>query len=160
MKAVLQRVSRAEVRVDGRTAGAIGSGLVILVCAVPGDTEAVARQLAAKIANLRIFEDEMGKMNRALLDLAEPGPAALVVSQFTLAAAVRKGRRPSFVGAAAPELAIPLLEAFRDGLHASGVRTETGIFGAHMEVELVNDGPVTIWLDTEALFGGQGAERN
>lgn len=153
MKAVLQRVSRAEVRVDQEIVGAIDAGLLILLCAVPGDTDALAVQFAQKIAYLRIFEDDAGKMNRSLLDLPKNLPRALVVSQFTLAADARKGRRPSFIGAAPPDLALPLIEAFRGGLLASGVASETGIFGAHMEVSLVNDGPVTIWLDTSELFG-------
>jgi len=157
MKAVVQRVAQASVRVDGDTVGAIEQGLLILICAVPDDTDAIARQLATKIANLRIFEDDDGKMNRSLLDLPHDRPRALVVSQFTLAADARKGRRPSFIGAARPEQAIPLLATFRAALHACGVATETGTFGAHMEVALVNDGPVTIWLDTEELFGTKSA---
>ena len=153
MKAVLQRVQRAEVRVDGQIVGAIGAGLLILACAVPGDNDDIARQLARKIANLRIFEDDDGKMNQSLLDLSGDGPKALVVSQFTLAADARKGRRPSFVGAAPPDQAIPLIDSFRDALTDCGIGVETGIFGAHMEVSLVNDGPVTFWLDTNDLFG-------
>jgi D-tyrosyl-tRNA(Tyr) deacylase len=153
VKAVLQRVSRASVNVDGAVVGTIDEGLLVLVCAVPADTSAIATQLATKIANLRIFEDADGKMNRSLLDLSGDRPRALVVSQFTLAADARKGRRPSFIGAARPEQAIPLLDTFCAALNASGVGTETGIFGAHMEVELVNDGPVTIWLDTDDVFG-------
>jgi len=133
--------------------GSIDAGLVALVCAVPSDTDTIATQLAQKIANLRIFEDENGKMNRSVLDLPADRARVLVVSQFTLAADARKGRRPSFTGAAAPEQAIPLLEVFRAGLRACGVGSETGIFGAHMEVSMVNDGPVTIWLDTDELFG-------
>ncbi len=151
MKAVLQRVSRAEVRVDGQSVGAIGEGLLILVCAVPGDTETIVRQLAQKISHLRIFEDTAGKMNLSLLDLPADAPRALVVSQFTLAADTRKGRRPSFVGAASPAEAVPLLDAFCVELKRCGIDAETGIFGAHMEVSLVNDGPVTIWLDTDEL---------
>ena len=157
MKSVVQRVARAAVRVDGEVVGSIDQGLLLLVCAVPTDTDAVATQLAKKIANLRIFEDDDGKMNRSLLDLPSGVPRALVVSQFTLVADARKGRRPSFVGAARPEQAVPLLGVFCDALKASGVMVETGIFGAHMEVELVNDGPVTIWLDTDELFGTGGA---
>jgi D-tyrosyl-tRNA(Tyr) deacylase len=153
MKAVVQRVSRAEVRVEGKRVGAIDSGLLMLVCAVPSDTDALARQLAQKIANLRIFEDNAGKMNKSLLDLPQDAPRALIVSQFTLAADARKGRRPSFIGAAPPDQAVPLLDAFCAGLNECGITTETGIFGAHMEVSLVNDGPVTIWLDTDQLFG-------
>jgi D-tyrosyl-tRNA(Tyr) deacylase len=153
VKAVIQRVSRADVRVDDQIVGSIGEGLLILLCVVPDDTNALAIQFAQKIANLRIFEDDAGKMNRSLLDLPLDAPRALVVSQFTLAADARKGRRPSFTGAASPDVAVPLIEAFRGGLHACGVASETGIFGAHMEVSLVNDGPVTIWLDTSELFG-------
>lgn len=152
MKAVLQRVSRASVRVNGRVVGSIDQGLLLLVCAVHSDTHGVAAQLANKIANLRIFEDEDGKMNRSVLDLPTGQPRALVISQFTLAADARKGRRPSFVDAARPEEAVPLLETFCSSLNTCGIATETGIFGAHMEVELVNDGPVTIWLDSEDLF--------
>jgi len=157
VKAVVQRVAHASVRVDGETVGAIEQGLLILLCAVPADTDAIAGQLASKIANLRIFEDDDGKMNRSLLDLPQDRPRALVVSQFTLAADARKGRRPSFIGAARPEQAIPLLDAFRTALHACGITSETGTFGAHMEVALVNDGPVTIWLDTEELLGSNSA---
>lgn len=160
MKVVLQRVSRAEVRVDGQTVGQIGPGLLLLVCAIPGDTEEIATQLAQKIANLRIFEDDAGKMNRSLLDIPTDGPRALVVSQFTLAADTRKGRRPSFIGAAPPAQAVPLLETFCAALNRCGVGTETGIFGAHMEVSLVNDGPVTIWLDSNELFNANASRSN
>lgn len=158
MKAVVQRVSRAAVRVDGKIVGSIGEGLMILVCAVPNDTDSTANQLAAKIANLRIFEDSDGKMNRSVLDLPMDQSRALVISQFTLAADARKGRRPSFIGAARPDHAIPMLESFCTALTACGIGVETGIFGAHMEVELVNDGPVTIWLDTAELFGSAETE--
>ncbi len=157
MKAVLQRVSRAEVRVDGQQMGAIGPGLLILVCAFPGDTATIVTQLAQKIANLRIFQDAANKMNLSLLDLPDDAPRALVVSQFTLAADARKGRRPSFISAASPADAIPMLDTFCAGLNECGVATETGIFGAHMEVSLVNDGPVTIWLDTDELFSAGAA---
>jgi D-tyrosyl-tRNA(Tyr) deacylase len=160
VKAVLQRVNRAEVSVDGERIAAIGAGLLVLVCAVPGDTDAIAVQLAQKIANLRIFEDDASKMNLSLLDLPNDDPRALVVSQFTLAADARKGRRPSFVGAAPPAQAVPLIEAFCAGLNGCGVGTETGIFGAHTEVSLVNDGPVTIWLDTDDLFNTSASRSN
>lgn len=160
MKAVLQRVRRAEVRVEETLVGSIGNGLLILVCAEPSDTDALARQFATKIANLRIFEDDAGKMNRSLIDLSPSGPGALIISQFTLAADARKGRRPSFTDAARPDQAVPLLETFRDALRECGVDSETGIFGAHMEVSLVNDGPVTIWLDTDELFGARSARSN
>jgi D-tyrosyl-tRNA(Tyr) deacylase len=156
VKALLQRVRRAAVRVDGSIVGSIEHGLLVFVCAVPGDSSPVAARLAEKIANLRVFEDDEGKMNRSVLDLPAGRPRALVVSQFTLAADARKGRRPSFVGAARPEQATPMLESFCTALNACGVATETGIFGAHMEVELVNDGPVTIWLDSDELFGSTG----
>jgi D-tyrosyl-tRNA(Tyr) deacylase len=126
---------------------------------VPGDNDATATQLAQKIANLRIFEDNAGKMNLSLLDLPSQGPRALVVSQFTLAADARKGRRPSFAGAAQPAHAVPLLDTLCAGLNVCGVDTETGIFGAHMEVSLVNDGPVTIWLDTDDLFNASRSNR-
>jgi D-tyrosyl-tRNA(Tyr) deacylase len=158
VKALLQRVSQASVRVDGETVGSIQDGLLILVCVVHQDTDGIATNLAQKIANLRIFEDSEGKMNRSVLDLPKCGSRALVISQFTLAADSRKGRRPSFVGAARPEQAVPLLEVFCRSLNSSGVETETGIFGAHMEVSLVNDGPVTIWLDTDELFAPRDSE--
>lgn len=151
MKVVLQRVKHAEVRVDAAPVGAIEQGLLILACIVTHDTEARVSQMANKIANLRIFEDDGGKMNRSMLDLPGDRPRALIVSQFTLAADARKGRRPSFVAAALPDQAVPLLEIFRAELRRCGVETETGIFGAHMEVALVNDGPVTIWLDSDEL---------
>jgi len=146
MRALIQRVSEAAVRVDGEVVGQCGAGLLILVCAMPGDDESVGEKLAAKIAKLRIFEDEAGKMNRALLDT---GGAALVVSQFTLAADTRRGNRPGFSGAAAPDEANRLYEAFAAALAALGPSVETGRFGADMKVSLVNDGPVTIWIDTE-----------
>ena len=144
MRAVVQRVSSASVRVDGETVGACGRGLVVLVGARHADTSETAVRLAAKIARLRIFPDEAGRFDRSLLDV---GGDALVVSQFTLLADTRKGNRPSFTGAAPPEQAEPLVEAFAEALRAQGLRVETGVFGAHMEVELVNDGPVTIVLD-------------
>ncbi|MCX2726855.1 D-aminoacyl-tRNA deacylase [Thermomicrobium sp. 4228-Ro] len=150
MRVLLQRVSRASVTVDGQIVGAIGPGLLLLVGIRRGDDQATAEWMAQKVANLRIFEDEAGKMNRSVLDV---GGQALVVSQFTLYADVRKGRRPSFVEAAAPEEARPLVDAFADALRQLGVPVETGVFGAHMDVELVNDGPVTIWLDSAELRG-------
>lgn len=157
MKAVVQRVSRADVRVDGVQVAAIEHGLLVLACITQGDTEAVVAQMALKVANLRIFEDNAGKINRSLLELARDRPCALVVSQFTLAADTRKGRRPSFIGAAPPENAIPLLDYFCAELKKCGIASETGIFGAHMEVSLVNDGPVTIWLDSEEFVRGHKA---
>jgi len=144
MRTLIQRVSRAAVTVDGRRVAEIGPGVVILVGVGPGDGEQQARYLAEKIANLRIFEDEAGKINRSLLEM---GGAALVVSQFTLYADTRKGRRPSFTDAAPPEIAGPLVERFAALLEEQGVPTRTGEFGAHMLVEIANDGPVTIWME-------------
>ena len=145
MRAVVQRVSEASVTVDGRTVGAIGRGFLVLLGVTHVDGEAEAVWLARKIAGLRIFEDEAGKFNRSLAD--EDG-AVLVVSQFTLYGDTRKGRRPSFTEAARPEHAEPLCDLFVDLLRAEGVAVETGIFGAMMAVHLVNDGPVTLLLDT------------
>ena len=144
VRAVVQRVSRAAVRVDGEVVGSCGRGLLVLVGARHEDTSETAMRLAAKIARLRIFPDDDGRFDRSLLDV---GGEALVVSQFTLLADTRKGNRPSFTDAAEPEVAQPLVERFVDALRAEGVRVETGVFGASMEVELVNDGPVTIVLD-------------
>ncbi len=145
MRALLQRTTGAEVRVAGEMVGAIGDGLVILLGVGPEDTEATARELARKTAELRIFRDEAGRTNRSLLDV---GGEALVVSQFTLFADTRRGRRPGFTGGAAPELAEQLYGLFCDALRALGVGVATGRFGAEMAVGLVNDGPFTIWLDT------------
>lgn len=147
MRAVLQRVSRAEVRVDGETVGAVGAGLVVLLGVGPDDDEAVADGLARKIAELRIFADDDGRTNRSLLDV---GGEALVVSQFTLFADTSRGRRPGFTGAALPDQAIPLYERFASALEGLGVRVARGRFGAEMAVELVNEGPFTVWLDTSA----------
>ena len=146
MRALVQRVSRAAVRVDGRTAGACGRGLLVFVGVGHEDTAETAERLAGKIARLRIFENDEGRFDRSLLDT---GGEALVVSQFTLLADSRrqKGTRPSFSDAARPEVAEPLIEAVVDALRAHGVHVETGVFGARMEVDLVNDGPVTIVLD-------------
>jgi D-tyrosyl-tRNA(Tyr) deacylase len=149
MRAVLQRVSRARVLVGGRTTGEIGPGLVVLLAVGREDAPAVAQAMAEKIANLRIFSDDQGKMNRSLLDSAG---AALVVSQFTLYGDARGQRRPSFLEAATPELASALYEEFAMHLRGLGVSVETGVFRAHMELELVNDGPVTILLDSAKLF--------
>jgi D-tyrosyl-tRNA(Tyr) deacylase len=145
MRAVLQRVSRAAVVIDGETVGAIERGLLVLLGISPADTPAEAQWLAEKTAGLRIFNDEAGKMN---LSIADVGGAVLVVSQFTLYGDCRKGRRPSFLGAAPPEIAVPLYEAFVNALRALGLPVATGRFGAMMQVELVNDGPVTLILDT------------
>lgn len=147
MRAILQRVDRASVAVDGQTVGEIGKGLMILVCAMQGDTEAQADKLAAKIAKLRIFKDDAGKMN---LSVKDAGGAALIVSQFTLAADLR-GNRPGFSPAAAPNDGKRLYEHFTARIAAEGIPTANGIFGADMDVSLVNQGPVTIWLDTDSL---------
>jgi D-tyrosyl-tRNA(Tyr) deacylase len=148
VRLVLQRVSRAAVRVDEETVGEIARGLLILLGVREGDDEATAKRLAAKTADLRIFPDEEGRFNRSLL---ETGGEALVVSQFTLYGDVRKGRRPSFNDAARPEVAEPLVESFAAALEEAGVRVARGRFGAMMQVELVNDGPVTVILDSEKL---------
>jgi D-aminoacyl-tRNA deacylase len=149
MRAVVQRVMRASVRVGEETLGAIERGLVVLVGVAEGDTEADARILAGKVVGLRIFEDEAGKMN---LDLPAAGGAMLAVSQFTLLGDVRKGRRPSFTAAMAPDPARELFERFVTLSAERGIRVETGRFRAEMAVELVNDGPVTILLDTKGTF--------
>ena len=149
MRAVVQRVSRAKVTVEGRVTGEIGPGLMILLGVGKEDTSQVAAAMAEKVANLRIFEDEQGKMNRSLLDVKG---SALVVSQFTLYGDARGQRRPSFIQAGPPELGKALYEEFVRALGALGVRVETGVFQAHMAVELVNDGPVTILLDSEKVF--------
>ena len=149
MRAVVQRVSRAEVRVESRVVGAIGRGLLVLVGIAREDTPETGKVLAEKIANLRIFDDEQGRMNRSLL---EAGGGVLCVSQFTLYGDCRKGRRPSYDRAAPPETARALYESFVESLRALGVKVETGEFRAMMDVELVNDGPVTLLLDTEKFF--------
>lgn len=146
MRAVVQRVSHASVTVGGEVVGSIGPGLAILVGAGPADTETDARLLADKIANLRIFEDQAGKMNLSLLDT---GGEVLAISQFTLYADTRKGRRPSFTDAALPALAEPLIEVFCHHMASLGPRVATGRFAAMMMVEIHNDGPVTIILDTD-----------
>lgn len=148
MRAVVQRVRSASVDVGGERVASIGQGLLVLVGARVEDTEADARQIAAKIVNLRIFADEAGKMNLSVVDL---GLAVLVVSQFTLYGDVRKGRRPSFVSAAPPDVAAPLVELVAAECRNAGLQVGTGVFGAEMQVTLVNDGPVTIWLDTAEL---------
>ena len=144
MRALLQRVSKAGVTVNGQTISSIGKGLLILLGVGHADGEEQARFLAEKIANLRVFEDEQGKTNLSVLDV---NGEAMVVSQFTLYADTRKGRRPSFIDAALPEFAEPLVNRFIELLRSQGVPTQTGKFGAHMEVEIHNDGPVTIWLE-------------
>lgn len=145
MRAVLQRVSQASVTVAEESIGEIGHGLLILVCAMPGDDDATAAKLAAKVSKMRLFKDEAGKMNLSLL---QTNGAALVVSQFTLAADTARGNRPGFSGAAAPADAERLYHAFATHLGALGITVARGRFGADMSVSLVNDGPVTIWLDT------------
>ena len=146
MRAVVQRASSASVAVAGRTVGAIGQGLVVLLGIAPEDGETEVRWLADKLAQLRVFADDEGKMNRSLVEV---GGEALVVSQFTLFGDVSRGRRPSFVGAARPELAEPLYERFCAALGEAGVRSVArGTFGAHMDVALVNDGPVTLVVET------------
>lgn len=146
MRALLQRVTKASVTVEGETVGQIGPGLLIFVCAMPEDTEATAETLAAKVAKLRLFKDDAGKMN---LSLPQTGGEALIVSQFTLAADTSRGTRPGFSYAAKPDMANRLYEHFVAHLASLGIRTEKGRFGADMSVALTNDGPVTIWLDTE-----------
>jgi D-tyrosyl-tRNA(Tyr) deacylase len=148
MRIVLQRVSRAAVSVGGETVGAIGPGLVAFVGVAIGDEADDARRLARKTAELRIFRDDQGRLNRSLLDA---GGEALVISQFTLHADARRGRRPSFAGAAPPEVAERLVELFATALEGLGIRVGRGRFGAHMEVDVSNDGPVTIILDTDDL---------
>jgi len=146
MRAVLQRVSRARVVVDGTVVGEIGRGLLVLLGVATGDTEEQARWLADKVVGLRLFADADGKMNLALPDV---GGAVLVVSQFTLYGDCRKGRRPSFIEAAPPAVAVPLYAAFVDAIRARGVPTATGRFGAMMRVELANEGPVTLIVDSK-----------
>ncbi len=144
MRALIQRISQASVSVDGEVIGRSGPGLLILVCAMQGDTDDKPAQLAAKISKLRIFKDEVGKMNRSIVDA---GGSALVVSQFTLAADTSRGNRPGFSAAAAPADGERLYEAFTMEMGKLGIEVETGRFGADMAVSLVNDGPVTIWVE-------------
>ncbi|HEX9858349.1 MAG TPA: D-aminoacyl-tRNA deacylase [Paracoccaceae bacterium] len=144
MRALIQRVTQASVTVEGAVCGAIGPGMLILVCAMEGDTDAQAEQLAARIAKLRIFKDAAGKMN---LSLRDTGGAALIVSQFTLAADTSRGNRPGFSSAAKPDEGRRLYEHFTASLQAEGIPTANGIFAADMAVSLTNDGPVTIWLE-------------
>lgn len=144
MRALIQRVTDAAVRVDGKIIGEIGPGLLIFVCAMQEDEPAQSQQLATKISKLRIFTDENGKMNRSLLDT---GGAALIVSQFTLAADTSRGNRPGFSTAAPPDAGRALYEQFTQDMQALGITTANGQFGADMKVSLTNDGPVTIWMD-------------
>jgi D-tyrosyl-tRNA(Tyr) deacylase len=146
VRIVLQRVSRASVTVDGSVTGSIGPGLLLLVGIEPSDTEEDIEGAVEKVINIRVFPDQEGRMN---LSLADTGGSVLVVSQFTLLGDVRKGRRPSYVGAAPPEMAEPMIDAMVDRLRNAGVHTETGMFGAAMEVELVNSGPVTLVMSID-----------
>ena len=148
MRALLQRVNGASVRVGGELTGEIAEGLLIFVCAMPDDTPEVSAKLAAKVAKLRLFKDDAGKMN---LSLAQTGGSALIVSQFTLAADTSRGNRPGFSGAAKPADAEALYLEFVDDLKGLDIPVATGRFGADMSVSLTNDGPVTLWLDTDAL---------
>ncbi len=145
MRTLIQRVTRAEVRVDGRVVGSVGAGLLVLVGVGHEDDEAVAVSMAAKVVDLRIFRDDEGRTNRSLIDT---GGAVLAVSLFTLFADTRKGRRPSFIQAASAEVGERLYNRFVAAVEGRGVRVERGVFGAEMEVDLVNDGPMTIWLDS------------
>jgi D-tyrosyl-tRNA(Tyr) deacylase len=155
MRVLLQRVTEASVAVGDKIVGEIGNGLLLLAGIASDDTEAELERMATKIVNLRIFEDDDGKMDRSALDVLARGDDSsfglLVVSQFTLYADVRKGRRPSFTGAAAPEMAAPMIERWAGMLADLGFRVEQGVFGAHMSVRLVNDGPVTLWVESSDL---------
>ncbi len=157
MRALVQRVTEASVEVNGSVVGSIGTGLLVLLGAATGDSTETAQKLADKVAGLRIFSDEQGKFNNSLLDIRG---AALVVSQFTLLADTRKGRRPSFLDAAAPESAQELVMVFGMHLRSLSLAVATGIFGAHMRVALVNDGPVTIMLDSADWERPRRASRN
>ncbi|GCF06541.1 D-aminoacyl-tRNA deacylase [Dictyobacter arantiisoli] len=148
MRALLQRVSQASVTVETQIVGQIEHGLLVFLGIGQGDSEVQIKTLAEKIVHLRIFEDAEGKMNRSVLDI---GGAILAVSQFTLYANARRGRRPSFTAAASPDLAEPLFEQFKQALTAYGIPVASGIFGAAMDIQLCNQGPVTIWLDSEDL---------
>ena len=149
MRAVIQRVEKASVSVEGEIKGQIGAGFLVLIGVEEGDGDADFKYIADKVPNLRVFEDEQGKMNRSLLDV---GGELLAVSQFTLLGDARGGRRPSFITAARPETADPMYERLVADWRARGIRVETGVFGAHMKVSLINDGPVTILLDSRRRF--------
>ena len=149
MRAVIQRVERASVSVEGEIRGQIGAGFLVLIGVEEGDGDVDFKYIADKVPNLRVFEDEQGKMNRSLLDV---GGEVLAVSQFTLLGDARGGRRPSFITAARPETADPMYERLVADWRVRGIRVETGVFGAHMKVSLVNDGPVTILLDSRRRF--------
>ena len=144
MRCVIQRVSEAQVTVHGECMGHIGSGLVVLVCAMKGDRKQTAQRMARKVSRLRIFADERSRMNRSVMDT---GASILAISQFTLAANTARGNRPGFSDASPPDTARQLFDEFVRELHATGLKVETGVFGAHMMLSLTNDGPVTIWLD-------------
>lgn len=144
MRALIQRVQKASVTVEGEVIGQIGPGLLVFVCAMSGDDDTQANALAIRLSKLRVFKDDVGKMNRSLLDT---GGEALVVSQFTLAADTARGNRPGFSAAADPETGKRLYEETIKGLKQLGIQTQTGLFGANMQVSLINDGPVTLWLD-------------
>ena len=149
MRLVIQRVLESSVCIDGEVVGQIGKGFMVLCGVEDGDTEADVRYCIDKTVNLRIFEDEAGKMNRSILD---DGGEILAISQFTLHGDVRHGRRPSFIKAARPETAVPLYDAYCEGLRAAGVHVETGVFQADMKVSLINDGPVTLLVDSRRTF--------
>lgn len=146
MRALIQRVSEAQVAVDGEIIGKVDEGLLILICAMQGDTDAMGAKLAQKIAKLRIFRDDQGRMNRSLIDI---GGSALIVSQFTLGADTSRGNRPGFSQSAGPDEGCRLFDSFVADFKTLGIPVETGQFGADMKVSLVNDGPVTIWMDTQ-----------
>lgn len=153
MRVLIQRVAQASVTVEEEMVGSIDGGYLLLVGITHVDTRETVAAMTAKVVNLRLFEDENGQINHSLLDLLASDPAnagILVVSQFTLYARTKKGRRPSFIEAARPEAARPLIGFFCDQLRSNDIHVETGVFGAHMRVSLVNDGPVTIWLDSES----------
>ncbi|MEX2393469.1 MAG: D-aminoacyl-tRNA deacylase [Actinomycetota bacterium] len=147
MRALIQRVARAAVHVDGDLVSEIGPGLLVLLGVHTSDREWEAHRVAEKIAHLRVFPDDAGQMNRSVLDI---GGEVMVVSQFTLYGDTRRGRRPSFIEAARPEIAEPLVNDVTDRLDALGITTASGVFGAHMDLELTNDGPVTLWIDLVA----------
>ena len=149
MRAVIQRVEKASVSVEGEIRGQVGAGFLVLIGVEEGDGDADFKYIADKVPNLRVFEDDQGKMNRSLLDV---GGEVLAVSQFTLLGDARGGRRPSFIAAARPDTADPMYERLVAEWRARGIRVETGVFGAHMKVSLVNDGPVTILLDSRRRF--------
>lgn len=154
MRACVQRVTRASVTVNGEVTGSINAGYMILLGVTHDDGDSEIAVLASKIANLRILDDEDGVMNRSAIDYLKDDPASvamLVVSQFTLYGDTRKGRRPSWINAASPDIAKPIVQRFCDALVQQGFRVEQGVFGAEMAVELINDGPVTLWLDTDEL---------